>query len=169
MADYNRTIQAGRLTFDPELRHIPSGKAVTELRMVTNKRWTQDGEKKEKAVYFDVTVWGVQAENCCKYLKKGSSLLVEGSLDMDQWEDKNTGEKRSKLKVVADNVVFLDSRPRDDGDRGQRDEPRQAATRGQGSAPQGRSGGAPQGRGGYAGQGRSAPVTQAEADDDLPF
>lgn len=111
MADLNKVFLMGRLTFDPELRRIPSGTAVTELRLATSRSWLgRDGERKEETLYIDVTVWDRQAETCCQYLKKGSGVHVEGSLKMDAWDDKTTGEKRSKIKVHADRVQFLDRR-----------------------------------------------------------
>ena len=115
MPDLNRVQLMGRLTFDPELRRIPSGTAVTELRMAVNRSWQgRDGERREEVLYIDVTAWDRQAETCCQILHKGSLIFVEGSLKMDQWEDKTTGEKRSKIRVQADRVQFLDSR-RDGG------------------------------------------------------
>jgi len=79
--------------------------------MATTRSWTgRDGERREESLFIDVTVWDRQAETCCQYLRKGSSLHVEGSLRMDTWEDKTTGEKRSKIKVTADRIQFLDSR-----------------------------------------------------------
>jgi len=111
MADLNKVFLMGRLTSDPELRRTPSGVAVAELRMATTRSWPgRDGERREETLFIDVTVWDRQAENCCQYLRKGSSLHVEGFLRMDNWEDKNTGEKRSKIRVNADRVQFLDSR-----------------------------------------------------------
>jgi single-strand DNA-binding protein len=115
MPDLNKVLLMGNLTFDPELRRTTSGTAVTELRMAINRSWTgRDGERREEAVFIDVTVWERQAENCCQYLRKGSLVHVEGSLRMDTWDDKTTGEKRSKIRVHADRVQFLDSR-RGDG------------------------------------------------------
>ena len=111
MADLNKVFLMGRLTFDPELRRTTGGTAVTELRMATSRSWTgRDGERREETLFIDVTVWDRQAENCCQYLRKGSGIHVEGSLKMDTWDDKNTGEKRSKIRVTADRVQFLDSR-----------------------------------------------------------
>jgi len=109
MADLNKVFLMGRLTFDPELRHTPGGMAVTELRMASSRSWTgKDGERREESLFIDVTVWDRSAENCCQYLKKGSSIHVEGYLRLETWDDKTTGEKRSKVKVVADRVQFLD-------------------------------------------------------------
>jgi single-strand DNA-binding protein len=111
MPDLNKVFLMGNLTFDPELRRTPSGMAVTELRMASNRSWLgRDGEKREEALFIDVTVWDRRAETCCQYLRKGSCIHVEGYLRMDTWDDKTTGEKRSKIKVVADRVQFLDSR-----------------------------------------------------------
>lgn len=116
MPDLNKVFLMGRLTFDPELRRTPSGTAVTELRLATSRTWLgRDGERREETLFIDVTVWDRQAENCCQYLRKGSAVHIEGSLKMDTWDDKTTGEKRSKIKVQADRVQFLDSRRADQG------------------------------------------------------
>src|SRR4051794_561127 len=112
MADLNKVFLMGRLTFDPELRYTPSGSAVTDLRMATSRTWTsKDGDRKEETLFIDVTVWDRQAENCCQYLRKGSGVHVEGALKMDTWDDKTTGEKRSKIRVSAERVQFLARRP----------------------------------------------------------
>ncbi len=121
MANLNKVYLMGRLTFDPELRRTPSGTAVAELRMATSRTWSgRDGERREETLFIDVTVWDRQAENCCQFLRKGSAIHVEGSLKMDTWDDKTTGEKRSKIKVQADpgGVQFLDSRRSDSGGGG---------------------------------------------------
>ncbi|CAN5916525.1 single-stranded DNA-binding protein [soil metagenome] len=112
MADLNKVFLIGRLTQDPILRRTPStGSAVSDLRLATSRVYTtRDGQRKEDQLYIDVTVWNRQAENCCEYLKKGSQVHVEGHLRMETWEDKNTGDKRSKIKVEADRVQFLDRR-----------------------------------------------------------
>jgi single-strand DNA-binding protein len=112
MADLNRVFLMGRLTFDPELRRLANGTAVTDLRLATSRSWPgrDGGERKEETLYIDVTVWDRQAETCCQYLRKGSGVHVEGFLKMDSWDDKTTGEKRTKIKVQADRVQFLDRR-----------------------------------------------------------
>lgn len=116
MPDLNKVFLMGRLTFDPELRRTPSGTAVTELRMASSRSWSgRDGERREETLFIDVTVWDRQAETCCQYLRKGSSIHVEGYLRVDTWDDKTTGEKRSKIRVQADRVQFLDSRRTDGG------------------------------------------------------
>jgi single-strand DNA-binding protein len=116
MADLNKVFLMGRLTFDPELRRTTGGTAVSELRMATTRSWAgRDGERREETLFIDVTVWDRQAENCCQFLRKGSSVHVEGSLKMDTWDDKTTGEKRSKIRIHADRVQFLDGRRGDAG------------------------------------------------------
>ncbi len=113
----NSVVLVGNLTRDPELRHTPSGTAVTTLRIAVNDRVKKGEEWQDAAYYFDVTVWGRTAENVGEYLKKGRPVFVEGRLQLDSWEDKTSGQKRNKLKVVADNVQFLGS-PRGAGGGG---------------------------------------------------
>jgi single-strand DNA-binding protein len=108
MADLNKVFIIGRLTHDPELRYTPNGVAVSDLRVATSRSWTsKDGERKEDKLFIDVTVWNRQAENCCQYLKKGRQVHVEGYLRSESWETP-AGEKRSKIKVEAERVQFLD-------------------------------------------------------------
>ena len=98
MPDLNKVFLMGRLTFDPELRRIPSGTAVTELRMATSRSWTgRDGERREETLFIDVTVWDRQAETCCQYLRKGSSIHVEGYLRVD-----TLGRQDDRRKTVED-------------------------------------------------------------------
>ena len=108
MASLNKVFLMGNLTRDPELRYTPSGSAVTDLPLAVNRTWTgKDGERKEEVLFVDVTVWDRQAETCCQYLKKGRGVHVEGSLKLESWDDKTTGEKKSKIKVSAERVQFL--------------------------------------------------------------
>jgi len=107
MANLNRVFLAGNLTRDPEVRYIPSGKAVADLHMAINRKYkTATGENKEDTCFVGVVVWGRQAETAGEYLKKGSGVLIEGSLRYDQWE--TNGEKRNRLRVNADRIQFLD-------------------------------------------------------------
>jgi len=108
MANLNKVMLLGNLTRDPELRHTPKGSAVADLGIAVNRR-VQDGNGgwKDDTTFVDVTVWGASAENAQKYLTKGRGVFIEGRLQMDVWDDKATGQKRSKLKVVADNLQFL--------------------------------------------------------------
>jgi len=117
MASFNKVILMGNLTRDPELRYTPKGTALAKLGLAVNRRWTSEtGESKEEVTFVDVEAWSAQAENIAKYMKKGSPLLIEGRLRLDQWDDKQTGQKRSKLVVVCENSRFVGSAaPRDEG------------------------------------------------------
>jgi single-strand DNA-binding protein len=108
MANLNKVMLLGNLTRDPELRHTPKGSAVADLGLAVNRR-TQDGSGgwKDETTFVDVTVWGASAENAHKYLTKGRGVFIEGRLQMDSWDDKATGQKRTKLKVVAENLQFM--------------------------------------------------------------
>lgn len=110
MASFNKVILVGNLTRDPELRYTPKGTAIAKIGLAVNRVWTTEtGEKKEEATFVDVDMFGRTAENVAQYMRKGSSLLVEGRLRLDQWDDKQTGQKRSRLGVVAEIVQFLGS------------------------------------------------------------
>ncbi|HTV39127.1 MAG TPA: single-stranded DNA-binding protein [Candidatus Sulfotelmatobacter sp.] len=111
MANFNKVIIAGNLTRDPELRYTPKGVAVARITLAVNRTYTagEGGEKKEEVTFVDVDVWNRQAEVIAQYLKKGRPLLVEGRLKQDTWEDKNTKQKMSKLRVVLESFSFLDS------------------------------------------------------------
>jgi single-strand DNA-binding protein len=115
MASFNKVILMGNLTRDPELRYTPKGTALAKLGLAVNRVWrTETGETKEEVTFVDVEAWSAQAENISKYMKKGSPLLIEGRLRLDQWDDKQTGQKRSKLVVVCENSRFIGSAgPRD--------------------------------------------------------
>lgn len=107
MASLNKVLLIGNLTRDPELRYTPSGTAVADLSIAINRKYTTaSGEKKEETCFVDVTLWARRAEVASQYLKKGSPLFVEGRLHLDKWEN-NEGQKRSKLKVVAQNFQFI--------------------------------------------------------------
>jgi single-strand DNA-binding protein len=107
MASLNKVMLIGNLTRDPELRALPSGINVADLRLAINETYTdKSGQKVEKACFVDVAVWDKQADLCKTYLSKGSPILVEGRLQMDEWTTKE-GEKRSKLRVRADRFQFL--------------------------------------------------------------
>jgi single-strand DNA-binding protein len=110
MANYNKVILAGNLTRDPELRYTPKGLAIAKIGLAINRRWTSEtGEQREEVTFVDVDAFGKQAETIAQYLKKGRPILLEGRLKLDQWDDKQTGQKRSKLGVVLENFQFLDS------------------------------------------------------------
>src|SRR5438093_2673773 len=123
MANLNKVLLMGNLTRDPEVRYTPKGTAVTELGIAVNRVYTgENGEKREEVTFVDVTVWGRTAENVGEYLRKGRPVLIEGRLQLDSWEDKQSGQKRNKLKVVADNVQFLGSRGSGGGGGGPEEE-----------------------------------------------
>src|SRR6478736_9803433 len=110
MASFNRVILAGNITRDPELRYTPKGTAVAKIGMAINRQWKDEsGQQKEEVTFVDVDAFGRQAEVISQYLKKGRPILVEGRLKLDQWDDKRTGQKRSRLGVVLENFQFLDS------------------------------------------------------------
>jgi single-strand DNA-binding protein len=101
----------GNLTRDPEMKYTPKGTAIAEIGLAVNRTYTTDtGEKREETTFVDVTLWGRVAEIVGEYCKKGRPLYVEGRLQLDSWDDKQTGQKRSKLKVVGDNIQLLGSR-----------------------------------------------------------
>lgn len=110
MASYNRVIIVGNLTREPEVKYIPSGTAVCELGLAVNRTWKKDGERKEETTFVDVTLWGRTAEVAGEYLSKGRQVLIEGRLQLDSWNDKETGKKRSKLKVVGEQMTMLGSK-----------------------------------------------------------
>lgn len=110
MASFNKVILVGNLTRDPELRYTPKGTAVAKIGLAVNRVWrTETGETKEEVTFVDVDVFGRTAENVGQYMRKGSPILIEGRLRLDTWDDKQTGQKRSKLGVVAETVQFLSS------------------------------------------------------------
>ena len=110
MASFNKVILVGNLTRDPELRYTPKGTAIAKIGLAVNRVWTNEaGEKKEEVTFVDVDVFGRTAENVGQYMRKGRPILIEGRLRLDQWDDKQTGQKKSRLGVVAVTVQFLGS------------------------------------------------------------
>src|SRR5215472_13394128 len=110
MASFNKVILVGNLTRDPELRYTPKGTAIAKIGLAVNRVWTNEaGEKKEEVTFVDVDIFGRTAENVGQYMRKGRPILIEGRLRLDQWDDKQTGQKKSKLGVVAETVQFLGS------------------------------------------------------------
>ena len=171
MANLNKVMLIGNLTRDIELKYTPKGSAIAELGLAINRRYkTESGEQKEETTFVDVTLWGRQAEIAKEYLSKGKPVYIEGRLQLDSWDDKATGQKRSKLKVTGEALQLLGSRGDGGGGGGggsssgpedydQRPAPRQAASSG--------------GGGGGAGAAqrpkpRPAPPVQDD-DDDIPF
>ena len=111
MASFNKVILMGNLTRDPELRYTPKGTALAKIGLAVNRVFTDEqGVKKEDTTFVDVTLWGRTAEIAQQYLHKGSPVFIEGRLQLDTWDDKQTGQKRSKLRVVGENVQLLGSK-----------------------------------------------------------
>jgi len=103
----NKAIIIGNLTRDPEIRSLPSGVKVCSFSLATNRVWKdKNGARQESADYHNVVVFGRQAENVAQYMKKGSSMLVEGRIQTRSWEDKTSGEKKYRTEIVADRTQF---------------------------------------------------------------
>lgn len=112
MASFNKVILVGNLTRDPQVRYTTGGTAVAEIGMAVSRQWfdKQSNQKREETTFVDVTLWGRQAEVAGEYLAKGRPVLIEGRLQLDTWDDKDTGQKRSKLRVVCETMQMLGSR-----------------------------------------------------------
>lgn len=166
MASFNKVILLGNLTRDPQVKYTPGGSAVAEIGLAVNRTWWDkaSNSRKEETTFVDVTLWGRDAEVAGEYLAKGRPVLIEGRLQLDTWDDKQTGQKRSKLRVVAERMQMLGGRGEGGGGGG-----------GGGGESRGRSGG------GY--QNRSAAPSESVdsgdfgdsgggsygGDDDVPF
>jgi len=150
MAALNKVFLMGNLTRDPELRYTPQGTAVSSFGLATTRRWkSPDGQEREDTVFVDVNAFGRQAEVISEYMTKGRPIFIEGRLKLDQWNDKETGAKRSKLTVTVEGFQFLGPGP-------------------------GRGGGEGAGEGKRAGAAKAEPETAApeaapSQDDDIPF
>lgn len=117
MANLNKVFLMGNLTRDPALTYTQGNKPLCAFGMASNRSWTgQDGQKHEEATFVDLTAWGKSAETIAKYLHKGDPLFIEGRLKLDQWEDKQSGQKRSKLTVTVDSFQFVGGKKSDAGD-----------------------------------------------------
>lgn len=111
MANLNKVMLIGNLTRDPEIKYTPKGTAVAQLGLAVNRTWSNDqGERQEETTFVDVELWGRQAEIAGEYLKKGRPVYIEGRLKLDSWDDKQSGQKRSKLKVVGEQMQLLGGR-----------------------------------------------------------
>lgn len=112
MASYNKVILIGNLTRDPQVKYLPSGTAVAEISLAVNRTWfdKQSNSKKEDVTFVDITLWDRTAEVAGEYLTKGKQVLIEGRLQMDSWEDRETKQKRSKMKVIGESMTMLGSR-----------------------------------------------------------
>ena len=159
-ASVNKVILIGNLGAKPELKYLPSGQAVCELRIATNETFTdKNQQKQERTEWHRVVVWGKQGENCAQYLDKGRSCYIEGRLQTRSWDDKNTGEKRYMTEIVANSVQFLSGGPGGGGSGG---------GGGGYGPPRGRGGEGGEGGGGGGGGGGDFP-SGPPSDDDIPF
>jgi single-strand DNA-binding protein len=153
----NRVVMTGNLTRDPELRHTGSGMAVCSLRIACNtRRKGASGDWEDKPNYFDVTVWGAQGENCARYLAKGRPVAIDGRLEWREWTERESGQRRQAIDIIADSVQFLGGRDDVGGGSGNGF-----------SGPRDVAGGSdvPVDSQDF----RSAPAPVAPADDDIPF
>ncbi|HET6888479.1 MAG TPA: single-stranded DNA-binding protein [Candidatus Udaeobacter sp.] len=129
MASFNKVILLGNLTRDPEVRYTPKGSAVCDLGIAVNRVYTTEGgERREEVTFVDVVLWARLAEIAGEYLRKGRPIFIEGRLQMDSWDDKQTGQKRTKLRVVGESMQLLGGRP--GGATGETDEDRVATSAG---------------------------------------
>jgi single-strand DNA-binding protein len=160
MPSLNKVFLMGNLTRDPELRVTPKGTSICQFALAINRKFKMEsGESREEVIFVDVEAWGKQGETIAKFVTKGRPLFVEGRLRLDQWEDKNTKEKRSRMKVVLEQFEFLgDSR----GGGG-----------GGAPAPSGdldqTGGGSPERHAPPPRTGGPKPASQENLDEDVPF
>ncbi|BDS06737.1 hypothetical protein NT6N_17770 [Oceaniferula spumae] len=157
MANLNKVMLMGNVTRDIELRYTPKGTAVADIGLAVNRvRSGENGERIEETTFVDITLWGRTAEVAQQYSGKGKPLFVEGRLQMDTWDDKETGKKRSKLKVVADNIQLMGA-PGGGGGGGNSGNGGGNQSYGGGGQPQQQSGGSPAQGGNF------------DDSDDIPF
>ena len=150
MASFNKVILLGNLTRDPEVRYTPKGSAVCDLGLAVNRSYTLDsGEKREEVTFVDVVLWSRLAEIAGEYLKKGRPVFIEGRLQLDTWDDKQSGQKRSKLRVIGETMQLLGGRPPGAGGGGEGGEDR---------APRAKTAPPPK-----------APAANEPDDDEIPF
>ncbi len=163
MASLNKVMLIGNLTRDPEVKYTPKGTAVAEIAIAINRNFTgADGQKKEEVTYIDVTLWERLAEIAGEYLKKGRPVFIEGRLQLDTWDDKATGQKRSRLRVRAEQMQLLGSR--ESGGGGSQPAPHDEEEGGS-SRPASPPRSAPR----PAAPGRPKPAEPDEEADDIPF
>ncbi len=161
MASLNKVMLIGNVTRDPEIKYTPKGSAVADLGLAINRSYTnQGGEKVEETTYVDVELWGRLAEIAGEYAKKGRPIFIEGRLRIDSWEDKQSGQKRSRLKVVGEGLQLLGSGTRQGGQGGGGGEYEMDAP----PTPQRRPAAPPPQR-----QGPPKPAPLDAEDDDIPF
>jgi single-strand DNA-binding protein len=158
MSSFNRVILLGHLTRDAEMRYTPKGTVVAKLSLAVNRQWKDDaGQKREEVAFVDCTAWGKRAEVICQYTRKGLALLIEGYLKQESWDDKQTGQKRTKLVVNVENFSLIQFADREQEGRPAPDRETSTATRGRSAAEQVKAGAASDNDG------------PPPDDDDVPF
>lgn len=158
MASFNKVILLGNLTRDPEVRYTPKGSAVCDLGLAVNRNYsTENGEKREEVTFVDVVLWARLAEIAGEYLKKGRPVLIEGRLQLDSWDDKQSGQKRTKLRVVGETMQLLGGRQ--DGGGGGGGDMNEGASSGGSSRPSAPRSSAPPPK----------PAPSGPDDDEIPF
>jgi single-strand DNA-binding protein len=161
MSSFNKVILMGNLTRDPETRVTPNGSTICKIGLAVNRVYTaQDGTKKEEVTFVDCDAFGKQAETISRWMSKGKGILIEGRLRLDQWDDKQTGQARSKLGVVIENFQFV-------GGRGEGDAPAEAQDAD--PAPRGYKAPAAAQQAPKARRAPTPPQASASIDDDVPF
>jgi single-strand DNA-binding protein len=171
MANLNKVMLIGNLTRDPELRYTPKGTAVADITLAINRIWNNEQNvRQEETIFVEVTLWGRQAELAQQYLSKGRLAYIEGRLQMDTWDDKETGKKRSKLKVIGETLQFLPDGKGGSGGGASQGGQYQGGQHQGGGQPQGNRPPPPQQRPSPPQQGASAaPADDFAEDDDIPF
>lgn len=172
MANLNKVMLIGNLTRDPEIKYTPKGTAVADIGLAVNRIYSSEsGEKREEVTFIDVTLWGRTAEIAGEYLKKGRPVYIEGRLQLDTWDDKQTGQKRSKLKVVGEGLQLLGSRDGGGSGGGGGEGEREYSDGGGSFQRSGGSGGKPASKFNKPAAQKPAPSEpELEADeDDIPF
>ncbi len=170
MASFNKVILMGNLTRDPETRVTPTGLTICKIGLAVNRYYSDaNGERKEETTFVDCDAFGKQAETISRYMAKGRGIMIEGRLRLDQWEDKQTGQARSRLGVVVENFQFVGGRGEDGGSAGGESGGGGYEDRSPPARPpaQGRS--APQGQRPQRSQPPPPPQESGSFDDDVPF
>jgi single-strand DNA-binding protein len=150
----NKVILAGCLGRDPEVRYTSSGTAVANTSIAVSRRFKSGEDWKEETTWVDLEVWGARAESFAEYMHKGKPCYIEGYLKLDQWEDKNTKQKRTKLKVTVDQWQFVESKKKEENS---------GDSRGGNSRSRGSS------QGGGSRERQQETVPDSYDDDDVPF
>ncbi|MDF3057225.1 MAG: single-stranded DNA-binding protein [Rariglobus sp.] len=166
MASLNKVMLIGNLTRDPELRVTPKGTAICQFGLAVNRQFKDEsGATRDETTFVDIEAWGKQGETVAKYCVKGRPLFVEGRLKLDTWDDKTTGQKRSKMKIVLENFQFLGGREGGEGGGASGSAPRAASSGSDEGIDQTIERHTPPPRG----NSKPTPPPQDNIDEDVPF